>query len=91
VTVLKLCERNTDDRNTVVEEDSDEGDEPESKLRAEMQMKRNQVLGFFKHPFPVFLIREVDGRRVRVNTVNRVVSDYTKFDFTMPVVTRLVL
>lgn len=56
-----------------------------------MQMKRNQVLGFFKHPFPVFLIREEDGRRVRVNTVNRVVSDYTKFDFTMPVVTRLVL
>lgn len=69
----------------------DEADHPEWKLRDEMQLKRKQVLEFFKHPFPVFLVRVEDGRRVRLSTVTRVVSDYSKFDFTMPVVTRLVL
>ena len=58
------------------------------KLQDEMQMKRKQALEFFKHPFPVFLVRAEDRRRV---TVKRVVSDYSKFDFTMPVVMRLVL
>lgn len=56
-----------------------------------MQMKRKEVLKFFKYPFPVYLIRVQDGRGVRMSTANRVVSDYTKFDFTMPVVTQLIL
>ena len=40
-----------------------------------MQLKRKQVLEFFKHPFPVFLVRVEDGRRARLSTVKRVVSD----------------
>ncbi|KAF8556430.1 hypothetical protein OG21DRAFT_1506533 [Imleria badia] len=76
----------SNDREVVVD---DEAVDPESKLREEMQMKRMQVLEFFKYPFPVFLICVEDGRRVRVSTVNRVIADYAKFDFTMPVVTRL--
>jgi hypothetical protein len=88
VPALKLSGWDTDYRKAVV---IDEADHPESKLRDEMQMKRKQVLEFFKQPFPVFLLRVEDGRRVRMGTVNRVVSDYSKFDFTMPVVTRLVL
>ena len=69
----------------------EDANDPESKLRKEMQIKRKQVLEFFDQPFPVFLIRVEDERRVRVSTVSRVESKYTKFDFTMPVVTRLVL
>lgn len=69
----------------------DEADMPESKLREEMQMKRKAVMTFFQYPFPVYLVRVEDERRIRVSTANRAVSVYSKFDFTMPVVTRSVL
>ena len=85
---LKSSGRHADYRTAAV---IDESGLPEWKLRDEMQLKRKQVLEFFKHPFPVFLVRVEDGRRVRLSTVKRVVSDYSQFDFTMPVVTRLVL
>ncbi|KAG8215008.1 hypothetical protein J3R82DRAFT_8414 [Butyriboletus roseoflavus] len=65
--------------------------DPESKLREDMQMKRKEVFRFFKCAFPVYLVHVRDGHGIRVNTVNRVVSDYSKFDFTMPVVTQLIL
>lgn len=85
---LGLSGWNTDLSKAIVD---DEEDNPESKLREEMQTKRKEVLKFFKCSFPVYLIRVQDGRGVRVGTVNRVVSDYSKFDFTMPVVTQLIL
>ena len=44
--------------------------------------------GVLQTPIPGVFVRVEDGRRV---TVKRVVSDYSKFDFMMPVVTRLVL
>ncbi|KAF8142081.1 hypothetical protein EV363DRAFT_1150758 [Boletus edulis] len=76
---------------TIIGDQDDKPDESDLKLLEEMQTKRRQVLEFFKHPFPVFLVRVKDGRRVRVTTANRVVSDYVGFDFKMPVVTRFVL
>jgi len=69
----------------------DEQDSPEAKLRQEILMKRREVMRFFKDGFPVYLIRVKDGHRIRVNTVRRVVAEYTKFDFSMVVETRLVL
>ena len=56
-----------------------------------MQMKRKAVMTFFQYPFPVYLVHVEGGRRVRVSTVSRAVSVYSKFDFTMPVVTRSIL
>ena len=56
-----------------------------------MQMKRKEVLKFFKYPFPVYLVHVRDGHGVRMNTANRVVSEYSKFDFTMPIKTQLIL
>lgn len=69
----------------------DEEDLPGSKLRDEMQQKRKAVMSFFQYPFPVYLVRLENGRRVRVSTANRAVSVYTRFDFTTPVVTRAIL
>lgn len=77
-------------RKAIVENDADE---PEPKLRAEIETKRKQVLTFLKSSFPVYLVRVRDGRRVpvRVSTVRRVLTNYTQFTFTIPVVTWLVL